>query len=180
MISSNTDNNNKEIKFVRVGVILKPRGIKGEVVASLLLPLPKKKLTELFIGSTTGDSTKYSVETLVPSGNYMVLKFLGINTRDDAEALRSLTIWTERFKLPENVYYINEIKGLEVRTLDGKVLGKLERVIPTPGNDVFVVRNDKKEVLVPALKKVVLEINKETIIVNPGFGLIEATESNED
>ena len=58
---------------------------------------------------------------------------------------------------------------------DGALLGSLEEIIPTPGNDVYVVRQGERELLLPAVEEVVTEINLEEgwIKVAPPPGLLE-------
>ena len=57
------------------------------------------------------------------------------------------------------VFRVAEIVGCEVVTVQGESLGRLRDVLPTGGNDVFVVGEGKAEILIPALKSVVLEID---------------------
>jgi 16S rRNA processing protein RimM len=59
-------------------------------------------------------------------------------------------------------YLVKDLVGCQVVTTDGEVLGPLTDVLPTGGNDVFVVGEGRDEILIPALKSVVLEINLET------------------
>lgn len=51
--------------------------------------------------------------------------------------------------------------GCAVETVEGEALGTLNDVIHTRSNDVYVVGEGKNELLIPALKTVVLEINIE-------------------
>lgn len=58
-------------------------------------------------------------------------------------------------------YLVKDLVGCMVITKEGEELGPLTDVLPTGGNDVFVVGEGKDEILIPALKSVVLEINLE-------------------
>lgn len=58
-------------------------------------------------------------------------------------------------------YLVKDLVGFEVVTEAGEVLGKLVDVLPTGGNDVFVVGEGPAEILVPAIKSVVLKIDME-------------------
>ena len=71
---------------------------------------------------------------------------------------------------------VKDIVGFEVVTTKGEVLGPLQDVWPTGSNDVFVVGSGKKELLIPALKNVVIKIDKELkqIVVELPAGLKEA------
>ena len=68
--------------------------------------------------------------------------------------------------LGEGEYYHFQILGLEVRTTTGEVLGRVEQIISTGSNDVFVVRGPRGEVLIPAVDDVVKS-------VDPAAGRIE-------
>jgi 16S rRNA processing protein RimM len=58
-------------------------------------------------------------------------------------------------------YRVKDLAGCEVVTVKGEVLGRLKDVLPTGSNDVFVIGEGLSEILVPALKSVVLEIDLE-------------------
>jgi 16S rRNA processing protein RimM len=109
-----------------------------------------------------------------------LLRLEGIQTRDQAEALIGQEVKgeAERFPgLPEGEYYWFQVLGLPVlHTLDGALLGHLREIIPTPAHDVYVVRQDEKELLLPAVEEVITEINLEEgwIKVMPPPGLLEA------
>lgn len=74
-------------------------------------------------------------------------------------------------------YRVAELAGCRVLTVEGEDLGPLMDVLPTGGNDVFVVGEGKKEILVPALKTVVLSIDleKRVITVSLPKGLRETS-----
>jgi 16S rRNA processing protein RimM len=71
------------------------------------------------------------------------------------------------------MYRVSDLAGCEVVTTQGEVLGILKDVLPTGANDVFVVGEGPAEILVPALKSVVLEIdlNRRRITVDLPHGL---------
>ena len=61
--------------------------------------------------------------------------------------------------MSEASYRVQDLDGCQVVTEEGEVLGVLADVYPTGANDVFVVRNEKRELLVPALLQVVLNVD---------------------
>ena len=74
--------------------------------------------------------------------------------------------------MPEGTYYIADLEGLEVRTIDGDILGVLDEVIKTGSNDVYVVKGDsKKPILIPVIERVVKEVN-----IEDGYVLVELME----
>lgn len=104
----------------------------------------------------------------------------GIETREQAEALIGQEVRGEvgRFpQLPPGEYYWFQVLGLPVlHAADGALLGHLEEIISTPGHDVYVVRHEEKELLLPAVEEVITEINLEEgwIKAAPPPGLLEA------
>ncbi|MGC9023149.1 MAG: ribosome maturation factor RimM, partial [Dissulfurimicrobium sp.] len=92
----------------------------------------------------------------------------GIKDRGQAEGLVGLELFLEKVKLPklpEGEYYWHEIIGLQVMTFDGGRLGVVSDIIETGANDVYVVKTSGKDVLIPAIKDVVKEIDLEAGII---------------
>lgn len=63
--------------------------------------------------------------------------------------------------MSEQVYLVKDLAGCRVVTLEGEELGILRDVLPTGSNDVYVVGEGAKEILIPALKTVVKKIDIE-------------------
>ena len=66
---------------------------------------------------------------------------------------------TELPELDEDTYYWFELIGIEVYTTQGDYLGRITSIFPTGSNDVYVVKDNKQEMLIPALESVVLDID---------------------
>ena len=65
----------------------------------------------------------------------------------------------EAMPLEQDEYYEHQIAGLAVWTAGGEYLGTVHEVISTGSNDVYLVRGEGREILIPAIEDVVLEIN---------------------
>ena len=92
----------------------------------------------------------------------VLLKLEGVNSFRDAEALQGAWIevpleWLA--ELPENTFYHFQLLGMDVWTSQGEHLGKVEQIIETGSNDVYVVRGGKRETLLPAIEEVVREVD---------------------
>jgi len=86
----------------------------------------------------------------------------GISNRDQAKTLIGAELFIPQSELPEvdeDTYYWRDLIGIEVYTKTEEFLGRIESIIETGSNDVYVVKRDEKEVLIPALEAVVLEID---------------------
>ena len=79
--------------------------------------------------------------------------FVGYEDRNSAASLTGRTVYFDReeIALPEGVYYVKDLEGMEVYA-DGELLGILTEVINAPANDVYVVENAQgKEYLIPSV-----------------------------
>jgi 16S rRNA processing protein RimM len=106
----------------------------------------------------------------------VLLTLEGIDSRNLADSLKGCELLIKRTELPEleeNTYFWEDIIGLSVYTADDVFLGRIESIIETGSNDVYVVKDGKNEVLVPAMESVVLKIDldQKTMKVNLPEGL---------
>ena len=94
----------------------------------------------------------------------VILSLDQIADRDGAEAFRGWLVQvpeTEAWKLPRGRYYWHQIVGLRVVTIEGELIGTVSEILETGANDVYVVKGDGGERLIPAIKQVVNEIAPE-------------------
>ena len=92
----------------------------------------------------------------------LVAKLAGVDDREAALALRGAYLQVpidEAVSLPEGRYYWHQIIGLSVETGEGRTLGTISDILETGSNDVYVVRRDGGELLVPALKTVIRRVD---------------------
>lgn len=77
--------------------------------------------------------------------------------------------------LKENEYYINQLIGFEVMTVEGKLLGNVSDILITGGVDVLVVDGEEKEYMIPAALELITEVNEreKRITVKTIPGLLE-------
>lgn len=93
-----------------------------------------------------------------------LISFKGVTDHDQAEALIGAELFIPETELPEldeDTYYWFELIGIEVYTTEDEFLGRIESIFPTGSNDVYVVKDKQKEILVPALDSVVIDIDLE-------------------
>lgn len=99
----------------------------------------------------------------------LAVLFKNFTTVEDAEKLRGLELFVYEDSLPplkEGNYYHYQLLGLEVQNLDGEKLGRINEVINTNGNDVYVVKSkDGTEILVPAIVDAVKSVDIEGKII---------------
>ena len=166
-------------KYLELGQIVNVRGLKGEVKVNSFTDDNTKfeRLPKVFIKRNKGDLEERKIEKVSYNKNQVIIKFVGINTIDEAEKLRNSFILVDRDdlgSLPEGIYYIADLIGLDVFTEDGELLGKVDDIYNTGANDIYVIKDDLgKQRLLPGIKDVIKEVNIEEgkIIVNLIEGL---------
>lgn len=179
-----------EPEYVVIGEVVKPQGLRGEVSVKLLTDWPERFENLKFIyiqlplQKKAADISRLkrltiAVEYCHVQGQFASLKLKGIDSRSLAEELRGGVIEVLRAdacELPPGMFYIFQIVGLNVCLEDGSVLGRVKEVMRTGSNDVYVVeRDNKKSILIPAIKEVVrqIDISKGYMIIKPIPGLLE-------
>ena len=134
-------------------------GIRGEFKIDILTDNPQRFSpgNRLYV-----QGAPHEIESRKTVSKRTVLKLRGIDTREQAEALRGKSLEITGDDLPPlapETFYVHQIIGLEVVSTVGERLGVVADVFKTAGNDVYVVREDTREILVPAIGQVVKEID---------------------
>lgn len=164
--------------LLQVGAITSTHGIRGEVK---VFPTTDdvnrfKKLKEVVLDTGTEQIT-LQIQGVKFFKQFVILKFKGIDNINDIEKYKRCPLYVTRenaVKLEKDEYFIADILGSAVEDEDGKYLGTLKDVIVTGANDVYVVENeDGKEMLFPAIKECVLNVDVEqrkiTVHIMPGL-----------
>jgi 16S rRNA processing protein RimM len=103
-----------------------------------------------------------TIRSLREHKGVLLVRFERVSSRPRADELRGLILEVpedELGALPEGEYYRHELIGLEVIDSEGRGLGRLEEILETGANDVYVVRDAESELLVPAIEAVVKEVS---------------------
>ncbi len=174
----------KRPEFLAIGRIMAPFGIRGEVKVEIHTDWPHRfaLLDRVYVGDPSARALRETkIESARLHKGQALLKLAMCPDRNAAEALRDQWLFVHRSQampLGEDEYYIHEIVGLEVWEGE-RCLGRVFEVIETPAeaNDVYVVRGEQGEILLPAVRHVVLKVDLEAgrmeVALPPG--LEEAT-----
>jgi 16S rRNA processing protein RimM len=111
-----------------------------------------------------------------PFQGRLLVQFEGVGSREEAEALHGQELTIARSQvapLPEGKHYQFELMGLSVRTTAGEPLGRVTDIFATGSNDVLVVEDDDREILIPMLEGVIVSVDPAagTLVVEPPPGL---------
>lgn len=151
--------------FLTVGLIERAWGLKGHLKARVLASSPSRFLALQQV-SILGQ--RYQIEEARTAGAHVFLKLEGLDRPEDVEQLHGAEIEIPRDEaapLPPEAYYQYQIVGLDAVTEEGAPLGKVVDVLETPANDVYVVRSELGEILIPAIEDAVRDIDLEAGIL---------------
>ena len=164
-------------EFLEAGKIVNTHGIRGEVKIMPYTDSPEllAEFDRLFLGKA---HTEVIIERSRVFKNTVIAKIEGVDTPEEAEKLRNKLLYMHRddLELDEDTYFIQDLIGMEVRDADsGQVYGKIADVMQTGANDVYVVKGDDREYLVPAIGDVVVstDIDADIMTIRPLEGLFD-------
>ncbi len=168
MLSSRDGSSSRPaVRFLVIGRVLAPRGVRGELKVAIETDTPERFLrtARVFLGE---EHRVYTVRAARLHQGNALLRLSGIETRNDAEVWRNAYVYVaveDAVPLEEGEYYHYQIEGLAVHTREGENLGRVVTVLQTGANDVWVVRGRGGEVLIPALKDVVIDVDLDAGVI---------------
>ena len=147
---------------VIVGRALSARGMRGDISVEVISDSPSRFSSG---GILYFRDRPHRIERCSKvSGGRVMLKLEGIDSRHEAESLRHsfLTVPEDMVPPPqEGSYYHFQIIDMRVFSGEGEYLGQISQILPTGSNDVYVVSNEGRDLLVPALDWVIVEVDVE-------------------
>lgn len=167
-------------ELVAIARIVKPRGLRGELVADVLTDFPERfdGLEKVTAVMPAGERFGLKIEDSWFQKDRIVLKFEGYDSVETAEALRNAEICvaeSEAVELEEGEFFDWELIDCRVETIDGENVGRVREVMRTGGTEILVVADDEKEVLIPFAETICVEVNieKKLIKIDPPEGLLD-------
>ena len=151
-----------EPEFLLVGRLLRPHGVQGEIRMEVLTDFPERlrRGRTIYLGS---DHRPFRLTGVRAADRALLIRLESIEDRDQAALLRGKEVSIESSglpKLPEDEYYYHELIGLDVVDETGRSLGKLDQILETGANDVYLIKQaDGHELLLPAIEEVILNVD---------------------
>lgn len=149
--------------YLMVAEVLKPQGVRGEVkLRPVTNDIGRFSALKTVYLEDRGAYTPVSFKAARMDEEFVYAYVGGASDRDAAEALRGRFLYVDRdnaVALDEDEEFICDLIGCEAADDSGRVIGKLTDVMQPGGNDVYVFEGPLGEVLVPALKRVFLDVN---------------------
>ena len=159
-----------QAKYLQIGEIVKPQGIRGEVkLRAMTSDMSRYARLETVYFLENG---AYVPRRVIRGRSYDGFAFLqleGVSDRNQAEALRGRAVYVDRahaVELSEDENFICELEGLTAVDTQGVRIGTLREVL-TPNSvcDVYVFATDRGEMMIPALRRVVREVDVEKGVI---------------
>jgi 16S rRNA processing protein RimM len=172
-----------ETQWATIGKVVAPFGVRGELKVLSMSDIPGRfaALTTVHLGP---DHILRPIQGVRPyKGEMLLLKVAGVEDANSAESLRNyeLTIpLSQLAQLPADSYYQHDIVGLRVLTMTGREIGRVEDIMVTGSNDVYIIQSPAgKQLLVPAIKDVIKQIDliRQMMYIDPISGLLDDDET---
>jgi len=162
-----------------VGRVIKTQGIKGQIKISSSGGAGNSfsEGKKVYLEDREGGKRDFTVESARPHKGMTILSLRGVKRVEEAKELVGSSVYLEKADLeplPSDEFYWYQLRGLRVLTEEGLFLGRLEEIWPTGSNDVFVVRKEDREILLPATDEVVqrVDLNEGVMVTHLLDGLL--------
>jgi 16S rRNA processing protein RimM len=179
-----------------VGRIVRPHGIRGEVIVQVRTDEPGERFT---MGTTlatgdpdappSGDAPEdgrwvvppaLTIEAVREHQGRLIIAFDGVVDRNVAEELRGVLLWVDGSGLAApadpDEFHDHQLVGLTAVTPGGETLGEVARIDHAPAADLLVLRRaGGGTALVPFVKAIVPEVDLpgRRVVVDPPEGLLD-------
>ena len=145
-----------------IGIIGTPHGVHGGMRVRIVSDFPDRLagLSHVYLGDEPQRRRLRSIRGASPLA---IVTVAGVTSREDAALYRGMPLYIDirdAKPLEDDEYYWHQLIDMTVVTPEGETLGTLTSILQTGANDVYVVtQQDGTELLLPALKEVVLEVD---------------------
>ena len=162
---------NQDDEFILVASVGKPVGLKGWAKVNSFTRPPENLFNfKNFFLEVDGVKENINIDEFSKSGKNYILKVESLNSIEEIERLKNKEIFIKSKDLPklkDNEFYWKDLIGMEVRQIDGTVIGVVVEIIETGSDDVLVVeKNNKKELIPFNFGEIIKEVSDNSIIVD--------------
>lgn len=165
-------------KYLQIGKIVNTHGFRGDVKMQTWSDSPEvvTKLKVLY-RKVNGQFVPMKVKKGSIHKGMALIKFESIDDFDSANNLREEVMYADRNDISKgsDSYFIADLIGLDVIDIEnGRVYGKLKEVMQYGIHDIYTVKTEKGEVLIPAVAEFVKKISvEEGIFIKPIEGMFD-------
>ena len=152
-------------ELLKVGIIASTHGVRGEVkVFPMTDDVRRFQDCKELLLDTGKEKKKVEIESVKFFKQFVILKFRGYDSINDIEAYKGKELYVTRenaVSLEQGEYFIADLIGLSVFDEEENRIGTLKDVIETGANDVYSVETDEGEILLPAIRDCILDVDVE-------------------
>jgi 16S rRNA processing protein RimM len=164
-----------------VGRVIRPHGVRGEVVVDIRTDSPAERFTVGSVLATDPSAAgPLTVDEVRPHQGRLLVTFEGFADRDGADSLRGVLLLVDSAGIADptdpDEFHDHQLVGLRAQTPDGEPLGEVVRIEHAPASDLLVLRlPDGREGRVPFVRAIVPEVDIASgrIVVTPPEGLFD-------
>lgn len=169
-----------------VGHIAKAHGTRGELFVAPLTDRPDDVFAagnQLLLGDEDGGIDEESPILEITEARAFkrgfLLRFEGVDSREDAEQLARLYLLAPTASLPpldQDEFFFHELIGMSVQTTDGTVVGRVREIYETEPNHLLEIEDDAgKRHLIPFAARIVTDVDRAAsrVVIDPPAGLLE-------
>jgi len=168
-----------------VGRVVKAHGIGGEVVVDVRTDDPYDRFAPgnaLRVRARDKTERRLVVDSMREHSGRLLVRLVGVSSRDAADALRGSLFVVDAAELPEiedpDEFYDHQLEGLRVRTTAGRDVGVVAEVLHTAAGELLAVRpaeGDGPEILVPFVGAIVTSVSLDDglVEIDPPEGLLD-------
>jgi len=162
-----------KLQYLEAGEIVSTHGVRGEMK---VLPWSDGPEFLLDFSRVRIGSAEYAVDSCRVQKTCNLLKVRGIDTVEQAQALRGKTVEVYRQDAPKDLIFVAELIGMDVMA-NGQSIGTLADVLDYPGNKVYVVKGEH-EYMIPAVSQFIEDIDMDAGVIR--VRLIEGMRTDEN
>ena len=166
-------------EYLEGGRVLNAHGVRGLLKAEAWCDSPKVLAAQkrIFFAEKDGTMKECKVTRGSVAAAFVLLGIEGIETREDAIALKNTVFYLKRedIPVPKGAYLIQDLIGLPMIDIDsGRVYGQVADITEVPRGQMYTVKTERGDVLFPAVKEFVKQIRPdEGIYIRPIPGFFE-------
>ena len=162
--------------YLECGKVVNTHGVNGVVKAESWCDTPEilASLERIFIVEND-KLKKYKISQASVFKRFVLIELVGVASLEEAEKLRNKVLYLARedIQLEEGEVFIADLIGLPVFDIRSNVkYGEVTDVINTGASDIYVIKTDLGEAMIPAVKEFIKEVDLEKgIYVQPIEGM---------
>lgn len=166
--------------LVAIAKIVKPRGLRGEMVAEILTDFPERfdRTEDVILLTSEGVEKRLKIANSWFQKDRVILKFEGIDSIEAADRFRNSEVCiaeSDVVPLEEGEFFDWQLEGCAVVTVEGETIGSVKELMRTGGTEILIIEGGDREYMIPFAESICTEVDVESklIRIDPPEGLLD-------